>query len=60
MIQGESNLKFMWFILAQNDDIPSLSTVKNFKLPGLLPPIRVIFCSRFVIVVVILNSLYSK
>lgn len=49
MIQGESNLKFMWFILAQNDDIPSLSTVKNFKLPGLLPPIRVIFCPRLLL-----------
>ena len=35
-------MKFVWFIMAQSGvHVPSFSSVKGFKLPGLTPPIRV-------------------
>ena len=43
IFKGESNLKFLWFILAQSGSaVPSFSEVKKFKLPGLSLPTRVI------------------
>lgn len=39
---GRVKLKFVWFAMAQcGVTVPSITQVKNFKLPGLVPPIRV-------------------
>ena len=38
---GESNLKFVHFMMAQCGNTPSIMDIKKFKLPGLLPPTRV-------------------
>ena len=39
--EGESNLKFIWCMFAKCDmDVPSITKVKAFKLPGLVPPIQ--------------------
>ncbi|KAL5482287.1 hypothetical protein EMCRGX_G022596 [Ephydatia muelleri] len=38
---GEKNLSFVWFILKQLDmTVPSLASVKAFKLPNMEPPMR--------------------
>lgn len=37
---GESNLKFVWFVVGHTGIVPSISAIKKFKLPGLVPPTR--------------------
>ena len=33
--QGETSLKFIWYVLRkQNPNVPALSTVKKWRLPG--------------------------
>ena len=41
-VQGEANLKFVFFVMRQLDQsIPSISSVKRFILPGLTSPTQV-------------------
>ena len=39
--KGESNLKFIFFMLRQIDNVRSISTVRNFKLPQMAVPQKV-------------------
>ena len=41
IVQGESNLKFVWFMMSQCGNTPSITDIKKFILPGLLLPTRV-------------------
>ncbi len=42
LFKGESNLIFVWFLLAQTGiTIPSISAVKKFTLPGFQQPTKV-------------------
>ena len=39
LCQGEANLKFVFFVMHQFDkSIPSISSIKQFLLPGMNPP----------------------
>ena len=40
--QGEKNLLLIWYILGHMSiRVPSLASIKSFKLPGMKPPVRV-------------------
>ena len=40
--QGEKNLLLIWYILGQMGlRVPSLASIKSFKLPDMKPPVRV-------------------
>ena len=57
IFQGDTSLQFIMFMMKQLcSNVPSLETVKKFKLPGFVPPEKVIVdcATEYVCVLLIL------